>query len=45
LVYPDSIFRALYSGLSALLVGFGFLVIAKVLEVGVSLKQDQDLTV
>jgi hypothetical protein len=43
--YPDFIIRALYSGLSALLVGFGFLVIAKVLEVGVSLKQDQDLTV
>lgn len=43
--YPDSIIRALYSGLSALLVGFGFLVIAKVLEAGVSLKQDQDLTV
>jgi hypothetical protein len=43
--YPDSIIRGLYSGLSALLVGFGFLVIAKVLEVGVSLKQDQDLTV
>jgi hypothetical protein len=43
--YPDSIIRGLYSGLSALLVGFGFLVIAKVLEVGVSLQQDQDLTV
>jgi len=45
LYYPDSIFRALYSGLSALLLGFGFLVIAKVIEVGVALKQDQDLTV
>lgn len=45
LYYPDSIFRALYGGLSALLVGFGFLVIAKVLEVGVALKHDQDLTV
>jgi hypothetical protein len=45
LPYPDFIIRALYSGLSVLLVGFGFLVIAKVLEVGVSLKQDQDLTV
>lgn len=43
--YPDSIIRALYSGLSAVLVGFSFLVIAKVLEVGVALKQDQDLTV
>lgn len=43
--YPDSVIRGLYSGLSALLVGFGFLAIAKVIEVGVSLKQDQDLTV
>jgi hypothetical protein len=37
--------RILYGGLSTLLLGFGFLVIAKVLEVGVALKQDQDLTV
>ena len=36
---------SLLSGLSTLLVGFGFLVIAKVLEVGVSLQQDQNLTV
>jgi hypothetical protein len=43
--YPDSIIRGLYSGLSTLLLGFGFLVIAKVLEVGVRLQQDQDLTV
>lgn len=41
----DAAIRILYNGLSPLLVGFGFLVIAKVIEVGVSLKQDQDLTV
>jgi len=41
----DVVIRVLYAGLSTLLVGFGFLVIAKVLEAGVSLKQDQDLTV
>jgi hypothetical protein len=41
----ESILRVLYGGLSTLLVGFGFLVIAKVLEVGVSLQQDQNLTV
>ncbi len=41
----EVIVRILYSGLSALLLGFGFLVIARVIEVGVSLKQDQDLTV
>ncbi len=36
---------ALCSVLSTVLLGFGFLVIARVLEVGVRLKQDQDLTV
>ncbi|HVP90812.1 MAG TPA: DUF2975 domain-containing protein [Terriglobales bacterium] len=40
-----AVLRILYTGLSPLLVGFGFLVIAKVIEVGVALKQDQDLTV
>jgi hypothetical protein len=44
-VLQDSLIRILYGGLSTLLLGFGFLVIAKVLEVGVALKQDQDLTV
>jgi hypothetical protein len=39
------VFSAIRSILSTLLLGFGFLVIAKVLEVGVSLKHDQDLTV
>jgi len=33
------------SGLSTLLLGFGFLVIAKVIEVGVQLQQEQNLTV
>jgi hypothetical protein len=41
----DAVLRIFYAGLSTLLVGFGFLVIAKVIEAGVSLKQDQDLTV
>jgi hypothetical protein len=41
----DSIIRVLYGGLSTLLLGFGFLVIARVLEVGVRLQQDQNLTV
>lgn len=36
---------ALCSVLSTVLLGFGFLVIARVLEVGVRLQQDQDLTV
>ncbi len=36
---------ALCNLLSTALLGFGFLVIARVLEVGVGLKQDQDLTV
>lgn len=35
----------LYNGLSTVLLGFGFRVIARVLEAGVALKQDQDLTV
>jgi hypothetical protein len=41
----DSLIRILYGGLSTLLLGFGFLVIAKVIEAGVALKQEQDLTV
>jgi hypothetical protein len=41
----DSIFRLLYGGLTTVLLGFGFLVIARVLEVGVRLQQDQNLTV
>ena len=35
----------LYSGLGTLLLGFGFLVIARVIEAGVRLQQDQNLTV
>ena len=35
----------LLGGLSTLLVGFGFLVIARVIEAGVRLQQDQNLTV
>ncbi|MGA2532181.1 MAG: DUF2975 domain-containing protein [Candidatus Aminicenantales bacterium] len=38
-------FRFLSSGLSTLLLGFGFLVIARVIEAGVRLQQDQNLTV
>ncbi|MGD1009189.1 MAG: DUF2975 domain-containing protein [Candidatus Aminicenantales bacterium] len=41
----EVIVRVLYGGLGTLLLGFGFLVIAKVLEAGVALQQDQDLTV
>ena len=41
----DSILRLLYGGLTTFLLGFGFLVIARVLEVGVRLQQDQNLTV
>ena len=37
--------RVLHGGLGALLLGFGFLVIARVIEVGVRLQQDQNLTV
>ncbi len=40
-----TVITAFLSLLSTLLIGFGFLVIAKVLEAGVALKQDQDLTV
>ena len=43
--WTEAVLRILYSGLSTLLLGFGFLVIAKVIETGVALKQDQDLTV
>jgi hypothetical protein len=42
---PEVIVQVAYGGLATLLLGFGFLVIAKVLEVGVALRQDQDLTV
>lgn len=42
---PEIIIRILYHGLSTLLLGFGFLVIAKVIEIGVRLQQDQNLTV
>jgi hypothetical protein len=41
----DSILRLLYGGLTTVLLGFGFLVIARVLEAGVRLQQDQNLTV
>ncbi len=41
----EALIHVLYGGLSTVLLGFGFLVIAKVLEVGVRLQQDQDLTV
>ena len=41
----EAMVRILYSGLSTLLLGFGFLVIARVIEVGVRLQQDQNLTV
>jgi len=37
--------RLLYGGLTKLLLGFGFLVIARVIEAGVRLQQDQNLTV
>jgi len=45
LLLSKPVILALCGGLSTLLLGFGFLVIAKVLEAGVALKQDQDLTV
>lgn len=41
----EAVVRILYRGLSTLLLGFGFLVIARVIEVGVRLQQDQNLTV
>ncbi len=40
-----AIIGMILNGLSTLLLGFGFLVIAKVIEVGVQLQQDQNLTV
>ncbi|OGD23393.1 MAG: hypothetical protein A2Y69_09030 [Candidatus Aminicenantes bacterium RBG_13_59_9] len=43
--FSDSIIRILHGGLSTVLLGFGFLVIARVLEAGVRLQQDQNLTV
>jgi hypothetical protein len=42
---PEVIVRILYHSLSTLLLGFGFLVIARVIETGVRLQQDQNLTV
>jgi hypothetical protein len=46
IVVSEAIFRILFpGGLIALLLGFGFLVIAGVLEVGVKLQQEQNLTV
>lgn len=42
---PEVIVQVAYSGLATLLLGFGFLVIAKVIEVGVALRQDQNLTI
>jgi hypothetical protein len=45
-VISDAIIRFLFSGgLIALVLGFGFLVIAAVLDVGVKLQQEQNLTV
>ena len=41
----EAVVRILYSSLSTLLLGFGFLVIARVIEAGVRLQQDQNLTV
>jgi hypothetical protein len=43
--FSDKVVSILYSGLGTLLLGFGFLVIAKVIEIGVRLQQDQNLTV
>ena len=39
------VFRVIFGGLGTVLLGFGFLVIAKVIESGVTLQQDQNLTV
>ncbi|MGA2361299.1 MAG: DUF2975 domain-containing protein [Candidatus Aminicenantales bacterium] len=44
-LFSETAIRVLYGSLSTMLLGFGFLVIAKVLETGVKLQQDQDLTV
>ncbi|MBE3118171.1 MAG: DUF2975 domain-containing protein [Candidatus Atribacteria bacterium] len=41
----EAILRILYSGLTTVLLGFGFLIIARVFEAGVRLQQDQNLTV
>lgn len=41
----EATIRVLYGGLGTVLLAFGFLVIARVLEVGVRLQQDQNLTV
>lgn len=41
----EKIVWLLYRGLGTLLIAFGFLVIARVIEVGVRLQQDQNLTV
>ena len=41
----EAIIQTLYTNLGTLLLGLGFLVIAKVLETGVRLQQEQDLTV
>jgi hypothetical protein len=41
----EAVVRVLYSSLSMLLLGFGFLIIAKVIETGVRIQQDQNLTV
>jgi len=43
--FSDKVISILYNGLGTLLLGFGFLVIARVLAVGVRLQQDQNLTV
>jgi len=44
-IFLGTMLRILYSGLTTLLLGFGFLVIARVIEVAVRLQQDQNLTV
>lgn len=41
----NAMVRVLYGGLGTAVLGFGILVIARVLEVGVRLQQDQNLTV
>ena len=43
--FSDKVVMVLYDGLGTLLLGFGLLVIARVLETAVRLQQDQDLTV
>ena len=44
-ILSDVIVQILYGNLGTVLLGFGFLVIAKVIEVGVRLQQDQNLTI